>query len=156
MHCDWVWVEIIKGHGTVFVVLYVASANHVMICHHSGLTFVHHYVMWDLTASWLSWSLPWYSHWVSLTATHWWVLVLMSSNSKDVWFFYTFGAWPATIFYYHLADSFAVWVDRTPSNSHMLSWMHCTIPFSLVYSAILAIQGVEHWPLTFIECSSIS
>ena len=58
----------------------------------------------------------------------------------------------ATIFYSRLANLLAVC-----HNIHyiqMLSWMCCTISFSLLQSAILAIWGST--TLTFTECPSIS
>ena len=68
--------------------------------------------------------------------------------------FSTFGGLgrEATISYSRLANLLAV--RHNIQYSQMLSWMHCTIPFSLLRSAILAIQ--ENRTLTFAEHPSIS
>ena len=58
----------------------------------------------------------------------------------------------ATIFYSCLANLLVV--RHNIQYSQMSSWMYCTISFSLLWSAILAIRGSR--TLTFAECPSIS
>ena len=68
--------------------------------------------------------------------------------------FSTFGGLgrEATIFYSHFANLLAI--RHSIQSSQMLSWMCCTISFSLLRSPILAIRGSG--TLTFTEHLSIS
>ena len=68
--------------------------------------------------------------------------------------FSTFGGLgrEASIFYSRLADLLAS--KHSSDFGHMLSWMRCTLSFSLLRSAILAIRGSQ--TIKFSERPSIS
>ena len=78
----------------------------------------------------------------------------VESTSFTLLVFYTFGGLgrETTIFYSHLANLLAI--RHNIQCSQMLSWIRCTIPFSLLQSASLAIHGSRI--LTFAKCLSIS